>query len=173
VQDVQFMLDELTRWNASDSLFAGRLDLDRMGIFGHSYGGSVAAETCRQEPRCKAGASLDGGSRQPPFLPFEKPFLMFDGNYSGRTPISRTRFRTLYDALKSDAYWLGVKSEGHFEFVDEPWFLHPTSATLTRTPILLRRYLLAFFNKYLKGEDDHLLDGPSLDYPEVNPIEKK
>jgi len=32
---------------------------------------------------------------------------------------------------------------------------------------------LSFFNKYLKGQDDQLLDGPSADYPEVEQFMKK
>jgi hypothetical protein len=33
--------------------------------------------------------------------------------------------------------------------------------------------LVSFSNKYLKGVDDHLLDGPSADYPEVMEFLKK
>jgi uncharacterized repeat protein (TIGR03803 family) len=32
---------------------------------------------------------------------------------------------------------------------------------------IVRAYLLSFFNKFLQGEDGHLLDGPSAAYPEV------
>jgi hypothetical protein len=32
---------------------------------------------------------------------------------------------------------------------------------------IINAYTLAFFNEYLKGEMSPLLDGPSLDYPEV------
>ena len=41
-------------------------------------------------------------------------------------------------------------------------FLPPAEATQ-----IVRAYLLSFFNKFLSGEDDHLLDGPSPAYPEV------
>ena len=36
-----------------------------------------------------------------------------------------------------------------------------------RVSQIVRAYLLSFFNKFLQGEDDHLLDGPSPAYPEV------
>ncbi|MCK4233388.1 hypothetical protein KAX75_03110, partial [candidate division WOR-3 bacterium] len=34
-------------------------------------------------------------------------------------------------------------------------------------------YILAFFNKHLRGDDSGLLDGPSVDYPEVDIMVKK
>jgi uncharacterized repeat protein (TIGR03803 family) len=36
-----------------------------------------------------------------------------------------------------------------------------------RVTQIVRAYLLSFFNKFLQGENDHLLDGPSPAYPEV------
>jgi predicted dienelactone hydrolase len=38
----------------------GRLDLSRLGAFGHSFGGNAALEWCRNDPRCVAAANLDG-----------------------------------------------------------------------------------------------------------------
>ena len=42
-----------------------------------------------------------------------------------------------------------------------------------RVSQIVRAYLLSFFNKFLQGEDDHLLDGPSPAYPEVEQFMKK
>jgi pimeloyl-ACP methyl ester carboxylesterase len=39
---------------------AQRLSLDRVGVFGYSFGGAVAAETAWMDPRFKAAANLDG-----------------------------------------------------------------------------------------------------------------
>jgi hypothetical protein len=47
-------------------------------------------------------------------------------------------------------------------------FLPPARVTQ-----IVRAYLLSFFNKFLQGEDDHLLDGPSPAYPEVMQFLKK
>ncbi|MBE9064326.1 alpha/beta hydrolase [cf. Phormidesmis sp. LEGE 11477] len=40
--DVSFLLDELTRLNAGNSDLIGQLDLDQVGIIGHSFGGYTA-----------------------------------------------------------------------------------------------------------------------------------
>jgi hypothetical protein len=41
-------------------LLAGRLDLDRLGGLGHSFGGNAALQWCRDDRRCRAAANLDG-----------------------------------------------------------------------------------------------------------------
>src|SRR5262249_37741438 len=62
VADVRFVLDELGRLDEDGpgALLAGRLDLARVGVFGHSFGGAVAAEACRADPRIRCAADLDG-----------------------------------------------------------------------------------------------------------------
>jgi len=40
--------------------FDGRLDPERIGAFGHSFGGNAALEWCRIDGRCRAAANLDG-----------------------------------------------------------------------------------------------------------------
>ena len=61
--DASFVLDTLTQWNKHDpnQLLEGKLDLDCVGIFGHSYGGATTAEALAQDDRFKAGLSLEGG----------------------------------------------------------------------------------------------------------------
>src|SRR5258708_1982912 len=60
--DVAFVLDRLERLNISDSSgkFTGRLDMTRVGVFGHSFGGATALQFCHDDPRCKAGIDVDG-----------------------------------------------------------------------------------------------------------------
>ena len=60
--DIAFVLDRLARLNASDSsgTFTGRLDMTRVGVFGHSLGGAVALQFCHEDSRCKAGIDIDG-----------------------------------------------------------------------------------------------------------------
>src|SRR5690606_26770927 len=52
--------DRLERLNAENAHFAGRLDLDSVGVFGHSVGGTAARELCAVEPRCRAAVAIDG-----------------------------------------------------------------------------------------------------------------
>ena len=59
--DTTFVVDQLERLNANSSeRFASRMDLQRLGIFGHSFGGATALEFCHEDPRCKAALDMDG-----------------------------------------------------------------------------------------------------------------
>ena len=57
-----FALDQLERLNTSDpsGRFLGRLDMQRVGVFGHSLGGATALQFCHDDSRCKAGIDVDG-----------------------------------------------------------------------------------------------------------------
>jgi dienelactone hydrolase len=93
--DTRFVVDQLHRLNAADpsGRFMGRLDLDRLGVVGHSLGGATALQFCHDDTRCKAGINMDGipfgsvvreGLSQP-FL-----FLIEGGDFS---PAGRARKR--------------------------------------------------------------------------------
>src|SRR5260370_40491388 len=60
--DIACVVSGLARLNAPDSSgkFSGRLDMTRVGVFGHSLGGAVAAQFCHEDSRCKAGIDIDG-----------------------------------------------------------------------------------------------------------------
>jgi dienelactone hydrolase len=53
VQDVSFALDQLIRFNATNSSWQGKLDLNRVGVAGHSFGAQTTLAT--------AGASYSLG----------------------------------------------------------------------------------------------------------------
>ena len=187
--DAQFVLDELGRLNAADPRFAGRLDLDKMGMFGHSLGGATAAQLCLRDPRCKAGAAMDGSYFETNLLTrtLSVPDLFFragDGpapDPANGLPDGRPDDRLAVNHhLVTNAYWVKLVSTIHLSFGDADLIFNaasmaaywntPTSGQFlppARVTQVVRAYLLAFFNKYLRGEDDHLLDGPSPAYPEV------
>lgn len=73
--DIQSMLDQLI--SSGFEAIAGKCNLNKIGIIGHSLGGIMAAQMCSHDERIKAGISLDG----PLFgidttKPFHKPFML-------------------------------------------------------------------------------------------------
>jgi pimeloyl-ACP methyl ester carboxylesterase len=125
--DIGFVLDRLARLNASDSSgrFAGRLDLTRVGVFGHSLGGAVAAEFCHRDSRCTAGVDIDGaphgdvlrGGLTQPFM-----FLLSDHSREN-DPASREimrDIRSIYDRSPPDRRLLvAIRGAFHYTFSDD------------------------------------------------------
>mgnify|MGYP001156570902 CR=1 FL=1 len=77
IADLAFVIDQLAQVNDSDTVLHGSLDLDHLGIWGHSFGGSAAGEVCRTDSRCQAviisdvplrGESAEVGVPQPIML---------------------------------------------------------------------------------------------------------
>lgn len=60
--DVSFVIDKLMDMNAgkSDSIFKGKLDMERIGVVGHSLGGAAAYNLAINDRRIKAAINLDG-----------------------------------------------------------------------------------------------------------------
>jgi len=82
--DMKFVIDQLEKLNNNDqTIFYKRLDLARIGVMGHSAGGTASIEFCRTDNRCKAAADLDGwydhviGNEQ-----LKKPLLLMFGSKS-------------------------------------------------------------------------------------------
>jgi len=61
--DIRKLLDRLPGLDSGEfggGQLAGRLDISRVGVVGYSFGGAVAAEATRVDPRLRVGVNLDG-----------------------------------------------------------------------------------------------------------------
>src|SRR4029453_10629582 len=97
VDDTKLVLDRLRVLPRSSPAgqLAARLDMGRVGVFGHSMGGVTAAQFCVEDRRCRAGLNLDGipqyGSMIDASLP--RPFLMVYSARPGRGGASDPIYR--------------------------------------------------------------------------------
>ena len=134
-------------------------------------------KVCSMDERCKAGLGMDAwvkpleeqtitqGVRQP-FL-----FMRSDKWTSGKND---KRLSQLIAASTGAHYRLAITGTLHRDFT-MPSLLSPLITVMgvsgpldgRRALQIMDDYLLAFFDKHLKGENVPLLDGPSPDYPEV------
>ncbi|MBN8595446.1 MAG: hypothetical protein J0M33_27085 [Anaerolineae bacterium] len=58
--DIRFVLNQIELLNAHDARFKEALDLERIGVLGHSIGGAAAIEALLQDSRIAVAVNLDG-----------------------------------------------------------------------------------------------------------------
>ena len=189
--DTVFALNQLEGLNASDpsGRFRGRLDLDRVGVFGHSLGGATSLQFCHDDSRCKAGIDMDGaplgrvvaeGVRQP-FL-----FLLSAQIESSDWQSSKVKadIQSIYDRLPPDGRWeIEIRGANHYLFSDDSALLksHAITALLRTFGVLgidgsrqlaVTAYCVhSFFDTYLKGTAISRLDISSPLYPEIRVLQ--
>lgn len=75
--DQQFVLDQIEALSRNNQLsFSGLLNLNQVGVFGHSFGGATAAANLTKDKRFKAGINLDGFYFGNAYKSgFEQPFM--------------------------------------------------------------------------------------------------
>ena len=169
--DTRFLLDRLEEMNAPGGhpLFAGRLDLDRIGVLGHSMGGATAYRAALDDARIKAGINLDGAQFGAPLdRPMGIPFLFVD-NETGRDLNAWA-----YELAEGPAYHVTVKGTEHFSYSDlSLWSPLFQAAGFTgaidgkRVLHVMNAYTLAFFDQHLRGRPSPLFEAPSPTFPEV------
>jgi hypothetical protein len=130
--DDRFILDQVEDLNASDPTgrFRGKLDLNAVGIFGHSFGGAAAAQVCMLDVRCKAGIDLDGypyGSVVQ--IGLHQPFLFIwceppDPNDSGWLQALRDS-QAITSKSPSEPAQVTIAGMRHFNFTDQAIFFSP------------------------------------------------
>ncbi|MFJ9458582.1 alpha/beta hydrolase family protein [Kitasatospora sp. NPDC101447] len=200
VADTRFVLDELTCLGGRKDLpsgLAGALDLDRIGMVGHSAGGFTALQTMHDDPRIAAGINLDGqlhfpgpDGRTGVFLPsvaedgLDRPFLLMGTGSDDSGPYRR---QPGWNALwqHSTGWHADVTLTGsrHGSYTDAQTLLPQLARQGAlgaeqlrndvgdvrpgRAELATRSYVASFFDRWLRGHDDHLLDGPSPRFPEM------
>jgi len=186
--DAKFVTDQLERLNQGegDGRFRGRLDLERLGMFGHSFGGAQAAEFCHEDARCKAGIDIDGrpfgkvveeGLKRP-FL-----FLMSDHHGEEKDPESQRileQIQAIYNSLPTkEGAMVTIGGTNHFSFTDQillknqmvigtARFFGVGGKTDGRRGLrITTAYVNAFFDRYLNGAPEGEWKKLQTEYPEA------
>ncbi|HJQ41141.1 MAG TPA: hypothetical protein VKB93_28725, partial [Thermoanaerobaculia bacterium] len=139
--------------------FRGRLDLGRVGVFGHSRGGFAAPHACLLDQRFDACLNLDGyrlteavmqnGIRQP-YMHIEES-TPWD---PGETEPAAERAAT-FGRMRGGAYLVTVKGAKHASFSDAPLIApdkYPGIAIDAKRALeITNAYVLAFFDRHVRG----------------------
>jgi predicted dienelactone hydrolase len=106
--------------------FTGRLDMARVGVFGHSFGGAQAAQFCSQDSRCKAGVDVDGSLHGSVIQAgIHKPFMFLlsgQGDFSTDVEIRQIRadIQSVYGRLPANGRLrISIRGANHFLFSDD------------------------------------------------------
>jgi predicted dienelactone hydrolase len=144
IADMAFVIDHLAEVNSSDDILKGSLDLTRLGIYGHSFGGTTAVEACRRDARCLASIVIDWRLQgEISEVGTSKPIMLLDAEWlsfeklaqevletSGQT-LPEAAFdglKQIYDSrettnamlldMSPDAYHVIVEGTRHYSFTD-------------------------------------------------------
>lgn len=168
--DVKFVLDELERRNKlkeKSEHLAGRLDLDRIGIGGHSFGSqttlaSVGRFPYKAEPRLKAGIAFSPnrtkvGDQKRIHVPIQTPMFHFTGTKDD-SPLEKDfdpkNRRIPYDSIEGpDQYLVVFKDGNHMLFSGHPRPLGLTDMEKRCQP-LIAEMTLKFLDAYLKDNTE-------------------
>jgi predicted dienelactone hydrolase len=193
--DFLFVVDQLEVWNRAggSDRFSGHLDLNKIGAFGHSFGGAVVSEACRKDPRLRAGINIDGwmfGEVRTKGVP--KPFFFMSDCTPRPTADQLNRSKNTIDKWQfyrkvEEGYeeiersiaqyggsYLQVPGLEHMNFSD--FSLHSRLKMRTgagtidvrRAHEIVNRLSLAFFQKYLLGDSQVSLRAVAAAYPEAD-----
>jgi|GEM_PF-3246964 len=192
--DASFVVDQLTK---QSSAVSKRIDFTNLGMLGHSFGGQAASIVCAADARFKACANLDGQAQGNAFLPdaagklMKQPFLFFtkapevtdfellmmglsrpDYRLRERKRVERFKpsYKTRIASLESGGHLLTFPGAKHSSFSDSPLYdarsQQPYEERIM-TAKAINEYVLSFFDKYLLGKNNTLLDGKTKSQPSV------
>ncbi|QOS76923.1 hypothetical protein JNUCC31_19045 [Paenibacillus sp. JNUCC31] len=181
VKDAQFVLDEVEKLAANDAngRFNGHMDLDNIGMFGHSFGGATTVQMLMDDPRVKAGMNMDGvlfGEKRIPAGGVGKPFLMMsaDTTVAGTSVMSDDEIAAMgttrpeaekyyegvyarYELVTAGGnYWMELSQTKHLSFSDlyliSPILEWSQGVDAKGAHQIVNDTTIDFFNHYLKGQ---------------------
>lgn len=181
-EDTRFVLNQLERLNLdSAGRFGGRLDLQSVGVFGHSFGGATAAQFCLDDSLCKAGVDMDGAPYGNVIQKgLGKPFMFLLADHGRETDsvslTIKSTIAAIYNASPKQRLWLSLRGAGHFNFSDAPFQNERLTSRLfgatgsiggRRGLQVSSACLRAFFDEQVKGQPPGALLKLLEQYPEV------
>jgi dienelactone hydrolase len=169
-KDLSFLIGAMESMNKeSGNRFAGKVDLEHVGVAGHSFGGYTSTWIADQDARVDAISPWAGVAKTR--LNYECPAMVLVGTEDDTMGIGgNERIRAYYDESKGPRYLVEFLNAGHFSFTEMYQFVPDfgdgvglgkritngepvTYITMDVMFPLVKGYVTAFFGQYLKGLD--------------------
>lgn len=173
--DMRFVLESIRKMTAKDNpdeVFQS-IDLDHIGLLGHSLGGATAAQIGREDKDVDAVIVLDGtmlgetvgfkdGKEIITDVPYPKPIMnIYNESHYQEALKDKENYANMVASKNALAsYQVVVKGSGHINFTDLP-IVSPFLSKMLGTGDVDARYcinttnqvVLEFFNHYLKSNN--------------------
>jgi hypothetical protein len=176
VGDVQFLLDEMENSAFLPQSLQNILNLDNIGIFGHSFGGATSVVASLKDDRIDATLGLDAW-----FLPIpstlikknlNKPFVHL-GQVAWKEKDNYLKLDTLASSNSAQSLRFDVQGSTHYDFSDFSQFSKVSkkygSGTISsdRIRFIMNSMIKDFFDQNLKQSVSISLNDYKSLYPEI------
>jgi Platelet-activating factor acetylhydrolase, isoform II len=189
--DVSFVINCLENINAHDlqNILTQHIDLTKIGVFGVSLGGIVAAEASVKDNRIKACLIMESpmsknvmkkGLQIPTMIMTRDAETMRlerkkSGGWTEKDiEIHQYTMKNIYDRLPADGYFIQIPKMFHLDFIDFPlWFPYARYIGVTgemktkQAHQIINDFSVAFFDKALMGVSSAFLKYPDKKYPDI------
>ena len=181
--DIGLVIDELETINPSVELdfLSGLFDLNKIGVFGHSTGAGATVEFCLLDTRCKAALAMDLWSE--PISPeiqklsLTQPIMLLHSENWDSLDTPERNYGLdgiLVDNSANEVIEITLQGTKHYDFSSLP-LLSPLTVNLgLKGPIdgqlvleIINAETVAFFDRYLLGDETISLEDVADLYPEV------
>ena len=172
-KDIHFIIDQVERIQKGSisSKLNGRIDLKRVALGGHSYGGATATVSTHQDKRIKACLVLDSWVSPVPEQIIDSgihvPFLFMgrptwdDSDYPG----NYTRLDSLMLNSSEPKYQLVIQNTKHLDYTDIPlysplikYFMDIGDLKPSRSIPLINKLVYGFLEKHLSNKGSKIYD---------------
>lgn len=174
-KDASFLIDVMARMNrGADSRFMGKVDIENIGVAGHSFGAYTAVAVADSDARVDAIAPMAGiwverSNYTCPVMVLNSTEDRMIHKYLKKQEYAFKSMRRYYEESHGPCYFVEFSNGGHFTFTEIFQFIPDfgdgigTGERVTNgDPItyvsmevaypLINGYTTAFFGRYLKGQ---------------------
>ena len=170
IADMRFLINQIEKMKSGDikSNLSDIMDLDRLGIFGHSFGGGTSLAVTILDSRIKSCLSLDGW--YVPVHPdiynqgLSKPFLHL-GQVAWNEEINYEILDNILELNADIGYKLSLEGAHHYDFTDSPHLSKLSSSFKLSSDLdseeileVTNTTVIGFFDTHLKLKDSNWLD---------------
>jgi len=169
LSDLEFVMDQLDLMNrGADAQLAGKLDMTRTALAGHSLGGWTTTLGVERDARFRTGIVIDGVQLGTPSTETDTPMLLLA---AGRDAWSEDE-NQLWSSLQGPHMAVNFVGAEHVTPSDLVWLAMGAVKTGTMGPQksieAIRNYVAAFLDAHLlEKTPDRLLTGPAAEYPDA------